>query len=176
MGKRWFKGGVELDLEIKARFEGRVNEAMAGGLTDWQRTALDRLALIILLDQFTRNVYRGQARAFDGDARAQQLVTDLLVTGDDARLPWIGRVFAYMPLMHAEDIALQQACVAHFEQLVSDAPDSLKVRLQGNLDFARQHQEIIVRFGRFPYRNAVLGRANRVDEDVFLKDGPRFGQ
>jgi uncharacterized protein (DUF924 family) len=176
MGKRWFTGGAALDLEIKTRFEDRVNEAMAGGLADWQNTPLSQLALIILLDQFTRNVYRGEARAFAGDIRAQQLVADMLAAGGDRTLPWVGRVFAYMPLMHAEDVALQDASVAQFERLVNDAPNILKARLQGNLDFARQHQEIIARFGRLPYRNAVLGRVSKAEEETFLKNGPRFGQ
>jgi uncharacterized protein (DUF924 family) len=81
-----------------------------------------------------------------------------------------------MPLMHAENLALQDQCVACFTQLVAEAPDALKQRLQSNLDFARQHQAIISRFGRFPYRNAVLGRSSTPDEDEFLRKGPRFGQ
>jgi uncharacterized protein (DUF924 family) len=81
-----------------------------------------------------------------------------------------------MPLMHAEDRALQDECVACFVRLLADAPAALKTRLQSHLDFARQHQDIIARFGRFPYRNAVLGRANTPEEEDFLRKGPRFGQ
>ena len=81
-----------------------------------------------------------------------------------------------MPLMHAEDLALQEKCVACFSQLVADAPNELKPKLQGNLDFAIEHQGIIARFGRFPYRNAVMGRTSSAEEKNFLRDGPRFGQ
>jgi uncharacterized protein (DUF924 family) len=176
MKKRWFTGGPELDQTIARQFGSAVALAQAGGLADWEAAPLDRLALIILLDQFTRNMFRGSARAFAGDARAQQLVQQTLAAQQDRQLPWVGRVFLYMPLMHAENLALQDQCVACFTQLVAEAPDALKQRLQSNLDFARQHQAIISRFGRFPYRNAVLGRSSTPDEDEFLRKGPRFGQ
>jgi uncharacterized protein (DUF924 family) len=176
LNKRWFTGGPELDQAIAQQFGSAVALAQAGGLADWETAPLERLALIIVLDQFTRNMFRGSARAFAGDARAQQLVQQTLAAQDDRQLPWVGRVFLYMPLMHAENLALQEQCVACFTELVADAPEALKQRLQGNLDFARQHQAIISRFGRFPYRNAVLGRSNTPDEDEFLLKGPRFGQ
>lgn len=188
LGKRWFGGGAALDEDIKTRFGRRVLQAMHGELDDelagapgdWSDTPssppLRRLALIILLDQFTRNVFRGSGQAFAGDARAQQLVLQTLAEGGDLQLPWVGRVFMYMPLMHAESLALQDACVTRFEQLVADAPPALKERLQGNLDFARQHRAIIAQFGRFPYRNAALGRASTPEEQAFLANGPRFGQ
>jgi uncharacterized protein (DUF924 family) len=174
--KRWFSGGAELDADIRARFGADVTTAVAGGLQDWEQPPLTRLALVILLDQFTRNVFRGKAQAFAGDARAQQLVLRTIASGEDRQLPWAGRVFLYMPLMHAENLALQDECVASFTRLVADAPESLKVRLQDNLDFARKHRDIVVRFGRFPYRNAVMGRADTPEEKDFLLKGPRFGQ
>ena len=176
MNKRWFIGGPELDQAIAQQFGSAVALAQAGGLADWEAAPLERLALVILLDQFTRNMYRSTARAFAGDARAQQLVRQTLAAQEGLQLPWVGRVFLYMPLMHAENLALQDQCVACFAQLVADAPEALKQRLQGNLDFARQHQDIISRFGRFPYRNAALGRSNTPDEEAFLLKGPRFGQ
>lgn len=176
LGKRWFGGGAELDADISARFGAAVTTAVAGGLQDWEQPPLTRLALVILLDQFTRNVFRGKAQAFAGDARAQQLVLQTIAAGEDLQLPWAGRVFLCMPLMHAENLALQDECVASFSRLVADAPASLKARLQNNLDFARQHRDIVVRFGRFPYRNAVLGRTDTPEEKDFLLKGPRFGQ
>ena len=176
LGKRWFGGGAELDAEIRVRFGSAVDEALAGGLRDWEQTPLHRLALIILLDQFTRNMFRGTARAFAGDARAQQLVRQTIAAGEDRQLPWAARVFLYMPLMHAESPPLQDECVARFTRLVADAPDDLKQRLQGNLDYAHQHRDIIALFGRFPYRNAVLGRADTPEEKDFLLKGPRYGQ
>ncbi|SFB73385.1 Uncharacterized conserved protein, DUF924 family [Polaromonas sp. OV174] len=176
LGQRWFGGGAALDQDISDRFGPQVAQAVAGGLQDWEAQALSRLALVILLDQFTRNVFRGTAKAFAGDARAQQLVLQTLARHEDLQLPWVGRVFMYMPLMHAEDPALQDECLTRFAQLQADAPAALKPRLQGNLDAARQHQAIIARFGRFPYRNAALGRTSTVEEQDFLRQGPRFGQ
>lgn len=183
LGGRWFGGGAALDQDITTRFGAQVALAVDGGLRDWEEPQdrdgaqpLARLALVILLDQFTRNVFRGTGRAFAGDARAQRLVLDMLARQADQALPWVARVFTYMPLMHAEDAALQAQCVACFARLQADAPDALKPRLQGNLDFARQHQDIIARFGRFPYRNAAMGRASTPEEEAFLLKGPRFGQ
>ena len=180
MSKRWFGGGVALDEEIKSRFGLRVLQALNGELGDWAQTAqtpaLGQLALVILLDQFTRNVFRGDGRAFSGDERAQQLALQVIASKADQQLPYVGRVFLYIPLMHAETLALQNECVARFTQLVNDALPSLKERLQDNLDFALKHEEIIAQFGRFPYRNMALGRASTAEEKVFLADGPRFGQ
>ena len=176
MNDRWFLGGAGLDQEIRARFGDGVILAVNGGLQDWEVQPVSRLAKVILLDQFTRNVFRGTGQAFAGDPRAQRLVLQTLESGEDRQLPWVGRVFLYMPLMHAEDAVLQAKCVACFSQLVDDAPAALKPRLQGNLDFARQHQDIITRFGRFPYRNAALGRISTLEEETFLVEGPRFGQ
>lgn len=176
MNRRWFLGGATLDADIKSRFGHAVQAALQGELAPWEASLHSRLALVILLDQFSRNVFRGTARAFDGDAHARQLTLSTLAAHEDLKLPWVGRVFLYMPLMHAEDLALQEKCVDCFSQLVADAPAALKPKLQGNLDFAIEHQGIIARFGRFPYRNAVMGRTSSAEEKNFLRDGPRFGQ
>lgn len=180
LSKRWFGGTTALDEEIKSCFGPRVLQALNGELGDWATTArtpaLGQLAQLILLDQFTRNVFRGQGHAFSGDEHAQQLVQQAIADHADQQLPWVGRVFMYMPLMHAENLTLQTECVARFAQLVGDAPKNLEKQLQGNLDFAREHEEIIIRFGRFPYRNAALGRASTAEEEKFLATGPRFGQ
>ena len=175
--KLWFGGGADLDATVHTRFGSQVDEAMRGGLGDWEQYPLDTLALVLLLDQFTRNVYRGQPRAFSGDTRAQALVTAALARGwDDDGLPLAGTVFLYMPLMHAEDIGLQDECVRRFENLAARAPGERRADLLGNVDFARKHRDIIAQFGRFPYRNAALGRESTAQELVFLRDGPRFGQ
>ncbi len=172
----WFRGGKALDDDIARRFGTLVEQALAGGLNDWEGGPQRRLALVILLDQFTRNVYRGQAQAFSGDSRAQHLAQDALDRGWDDLLPLAAKVFLYMPLMHAEDPALQDICVRRFETLLAAAPPERRKDLQGNLDFAREHQGIIARFGRFPYRNQACGRTDTLEEQVFLRDGPRFGQ
>lgn len=176
MNKRWFQGSATLDREISDRFGADVRLAVQGGLRGWESSLPSRLALLLLLDQFTRNVFRGTGQAFDGDARAQQLTLQTLENEEDLQLPWVGRLFLYMPLMHAEDLELQEKSVAYFSKLVADAPEELKPKLQGSLDFAHQHRDIIARFGRFPYRNKACGRVSTPEEDDFLRTGPRFGQ
>jgi uncharacterized protein (DUF924 family) len=176
LNARWFRGGAALDQHIGQRFGQSVASALQGGLAHWEAKPTELLALVILLDQFTRNIYRGTAQAFAGDARAQRLSLTALANKHDQLLPWVGRLFLYMPLMHAESPALQTECVSRFENLLAQAPEPLKEQIAGHLPFARQHQSIIERFGRFPHRNAALGRSSTPEEDLFLKDGPRFGQ
>lgn len=172
----WFGGGPERDAEIRERFGPLLEAALARQLDEWAAPLDHRLALVIVLDQFSRNVHRGQARAFAGDGLAQRLVLQTLDRAQDTELPVVGRVFLYMPLMHAEDLTLQQACVAQFTRLAGHAPPELAPRLQGHLRAAQQHRDIVARFGRFPHRNAALGRPSTPDETAFLIDGPRFGQ
>ncbi len=172
----WFGGGPAQDDAIRQRFGPLVDEALNGGLTDWEAEPHARLALIVLLDQLSRNVHRGQRRAFDGDARAQRLSRLSLAHGMDATLTPAGCVFLYMPLMHAESLELQEECVARFKKLVDNSPAALRDKLANNLRFAMVHRDIVAQYGRFPHRNAVLGRDCTPEEDTFLKDGPRFGQ
>lgn len=172
----WFGGGVELDERIRERFGTLVEQALDGGLAGWEARIDTRLALVLLLDQFTRNVYRGQARAFAGDARAQRLSLEAHASGMDAEFATVGMVFLSMPLMHAEDAALQNESVLRFQRLLDTCAPELRQTLERNLEFARLHRDIVARFGRFPYRNAVLGRTSTAAEEDFLKDGPRFGQ
>lgn len=176
LDKRWFRGGAALDQDIRVRFGALVQLALQGRLQTWEPPLHSRLALALLLDQFTRNMFRGTAQAFEGDARAQALTLQTLDAHEDLQLPWVGRVFLYMPLMHAEDRDLQSKSVACFAKLMADAPAALKPKLQGHLDYARKHQGIIARFGRFPHRNEVLRRINTAVETEFLHTGPRFGQ
>ena len=176
LNARWFRGGAAVDQQIRQRFGPAVASALQGGLAHWEAKPTELLALVILLDQFTRNIFRGTAQAFAGDARAQRLSLTALANNHDQLLPWVGRLFLYMPLMHAESLALQTECVSRFENLLAQAPEPLKEQIAGHLPFARQHQTIIERFGRFPHRNAALGRSSTPEEDLFLKDGPRFGQ
>ncbi len=176
MGALWFGGGESVDLDIRQRFGDLVHQAVAGGLTPWEATPLQRLALVVLLDQFTRNVFRGQARAFSGDTRAQSLALDAIDRGLGAVLPLVAQVFLAMPLMHAENMELQQRCVGFFETLSIGAPQEHAQSVQDHLDAAREHRDIIARFGRFPHRNAVLGRPDTAPEQDYLVKGRRFGQ
>jgi uncharacterized protein (DUF924 family) len=172
----WFGGGAEQDETIRQRFGSLVELGLNGGLADWEDTPPTRLALLVVLDQFSRNMFRGQALAFAGDARAQQLVLAALAAGEDEALARVGRVFLYMPLMHAEDLALQERCVACFTALHDNSPPELLQTLAGNLHFAIEHRDTVQRFGRFPHRNAALGRESSAEEKAFLKHGPRYGQ
>ena len=172
----WFGGGPKLDQQITAQFGVRVREAVTGGLQAWQDAPRNCLALVILLDQFTRNVFRGTGKAYAGDARAQALVADALAKATDRQLPWAGRAFMYMPLMHTENLAQQDECIRRFTRLLADVPDAFKASIAGHLSSAHEHRDVIARFGRFPHRNAVLGRTSTAVEQEFLTQGPRFGQ
>jgi uncharacterized protein (DUF924 family) len=175
----WFGSDPATDDTIRQRFGSLVEQAVAGGLRAWEPDARSRLALLVLLDQFTRNLWRGQAAAFAGDARACALALDALDRGLDRQLPPIGRVFVFMPLMHAEDLGLQDRCIACFEALQAATPDTHTVArddIASHLQYARLHRDIVLRFGRFPHRNAALGRRSTDEETAFLVDGPRFGQ
>lgn len=175
--RRWFISNPAQDAEIGERFADRVEAALRRELVEWERSAPSRLALILLLDQFTRNLFRGEAGAFAGDHRAATLTLEGLSTGMQRQLPLAGQVFFCMPLMHAEDLTLQEQSVVCFEGLHEQAPAALKETLRGNLDFAREHHDLIARFGRFPHRNRALGRESSAEERAFLADtGKRYGQ
>ena len=175
----WFGSDPAVDDTIHRRFGPLVAQALAGGLTEWESQARTRLALLVLLDQFTRNLHRGRAEAFAGDTRAARLALQTLDDGLHRTLPPIGQVFVFMPLMHAEDLALQDRCIRCFQDLLDITPDDHTVAradLESHLQFARLHRDIVLRFGRFPHRNAALGRRSTDEETAFLVDGPRFGQ
>jgi uncharacterized protein (DUF924 family) len=140
---------------------------LAGGLRDWDREPdlepYGALARLVLLDQFTRNVFRGSARAFAGDELARDAALALIERGGERALSPVQRVFVYLPLEHAEDMALQQRSVALFEALAAEDPG-----LESTADYARRHREVIARFGRFPHRNAALGRESTAEERAYL--------
>ncbi len=176
-GALWFGASAEVDAEIKTRFGGNLERASGGQYEDWLASPSGTLALILLYDQFTRNIFRGTAEAFGCDEQALQLCVDLQTSGGIQSLGWMSRVFALMPLQHSEDIEMQEASVAAFDQLVYGAPDAWKGILQSNADYAGLHFDIVKRFGRFPHRNMVLGRTSSEEEQQWLEDGaPTFGQ
>lgn len=160
---QWFEGGAAIDAEIAARFRADVERALEGDLDDWAETPRGRLALIILIDQFTRNVFRDEPRAFAGDAKAQALALGGLERGMESALTLSERQFFAMPLMHAEDAALQERSLAQFEALADEA--------RKILEFARGHRAVVRRFGRFPMRNAALDRATTPAEQDYLDAG-----
>jgi uncharacterized protein (DUF924 family) len=132
---------------------------------------------VLLLDQFSRNIHRGTARAFENDPKALALVLSGMNSGADAALDPLERLFFYMPLQHAESIEVQDESVAAFRRLLSESTEELRRTFESSLDFAEQHREIIQRFGRFPHRNAVLGRTSTPAETANLATGAAtFGQ
>jgi uncharacterized protein (DUF924 family) len=165
---RWFAADAAFDAQIRARFGEAVEAAANGRLDDWATTPRGWLAWLILLDQFPRNLYRDDPRAWAADASAQRVALSGLARRDDRQLPAVQRVFAYLPLEHAEDSALQQRSVELFEALCAEVPTEQRKQFEEYLDYARRHREVIARFGRFPHRNATLGRPSTPQETLYL--------
>ncbi|MCB1908511.1 MAG: DUF924 domain-containing protein [Rhodocyclaceae bacterium] len=159
----WFAKDPHRDRLIARRFAGLVELALAGRLSGWGTAPRARLARILVVDQLPRNIYRGSARAFAGDALAVSEALALIDGGEVHTLAPLQRVFAYLPLEHAEDLALQRRSVSLFAALA--AQDATSAHF---LAYARRHHDVIQRFGRFPHRNGVLGRASSAAEQTFL--------
>ena len=171
----WFSAAAEVDDQLRAAFGALAADAMAGRLDNWADTPEGRLALILLTDQLPRNLHRSSADAYAGDDRALEAALVGIARGDDRALPAVMRVFFYLPLEHAEDPALQDRSVALFEALERDAPAGGERTFALFTDYARRHRDVIARFGRFPHRNAALGRDTTPDEAAFLAEhGPGF--
>ena len=166
--KFWFFKNVATDGQIRDQFAADVERASRGEHSALEATAQGRVALVLLLDQFPRNLYRGSARAFATDGEALRVVLEGLEKGVDRELAVPERFMFYMPLMHAEDRAIQERCVGLFRRLRAEAPPELDSELGNAVKFADRHREIIERFGRYPHRNAVLGRASTPEEEAFL--------
>lgn len=174
---RWFRADHALDETIRERFGTMVADAAAGHLDDWTDTARGTLALVVLLDQFPRNIHRGTAAAFACDPLALAHCHRGLARGFDRELKPIERSFFYLPLEHAETSAAQTASVAAFTRLRDEAPAAFRSFAQNNLDYAIEHRELIEQFGRFPHRNDLLGRESTAAERAFLAATTnRFGQ
>lgn len=161
--KVWWEKNPAFDEEIRRRFGAAVEDALNGGREDWTAQADGALALIILLDQFPRNLFRGAARAFAGDERARAVARQMTDRGLDIGLPPVMRQFAYMPFEHSEALADQDFSCLLFAALEKDLPG------HDILDYAERHRAIIARFGRFPHRNAALGRDSTPEETEFLR-------
>lgn len=167
--KIWFSKGRKYDAGIRDRFGALHQRASRGELVEWKATPRGRLALIIVLDQFSRHIHRGTALAFAQDPAAQRLAVEGVEAGADHELVPAGRAFFYLPLEHAEDPELQKLSVRRFEQLASAVAPACREDYESFLDYARRHREIIERFGRFPHRNAALGLVPTPEEIEFLK-------
>lgn len=173
---RWFTGGPEVDKEIVMRFGHYFDTIAMLDVEDFERPE-QLLAAVILLDQFSRNCFRGQAKAFAYDVYALDLLDFALEQAWDTKLHPLQRAFLYMPLQHIEAIDGQNFGVELFTALAEEAPSGYENVLRGNAEYAKEHRDLIAKFGRFPHRNNVLGRDNTPDEKRYLDDGgKRFGQ
>lgn len=165
----WWGKDAALDREIGERFGALRSRAVAGELADWERDSQGRLALILLIDQFSRNLFRGDPASFAQDGLALRWTLEGLEQGADRALQPIQRVFFYLPLEHAESRELQARSVALYAALAAEVPPAQQALFAGFLDFAVKHRDIVERFGRFPHRNAILGRASTPEEHEFLQ-------
>lgn len=178
----WFPGDdsrelrQENDAALRAEFAQRVEAALRGELASWADGPRRRLCLILLLDQFPRNIFRGRARAFAGDDAAVGLALSGMQSGADAALDPVERIFFYMPLQHCESLEVQEESVAAYRRLLREAPQPLSEFFEEALKSAEQHAALIRRFGRFPHRNRVLHRVSTPEESAYLRQGESFGQ
>ncbi|MES2048279.1 MAG: DUF924 family protein [Pseudomonadota bacterium] len=166
--KLWWSKDEALDALIRQRFATLSESALAGNLDDWASTSNGCLSLILLCDQFPRNMYRDTPVAFASDAKALALSKAGIASGLDKNLRAIQRVFFYLPFEHSESLANQDYAVTLFEQLASEASAEHKTMFDNFLNFALRHREVIRRFQRFPHRNKILGRVSTVEELAFL--------
>ena len=174
-GKLWFGKSQAQDAEAQSRFGDLVDVALSGGLKEWAESPDGWLALVLLLDQLPRMIYRDTPKAFDGDERAQQLVAHGLKLGRDQHLEPLQRSFIYLVLEHSENLDAQHQAVARFTDLLALLPATDREFLTSSLDYAERHREVIKCFGRFPHRNDILGRVSTPEEIEFLKEpGSRF--
>ena len=163
--KMWFRKRAVFDAQLRERFGALLDAAHAGELDAWCATPEGALALVIVLDQFSRNCHRGTPRAFAADEKALAIARAMVASGADLRLPTLQhRAFAYLPFEHAESAEAQRESLQLFGELAKD-PEG-----RGYYDYAVQHAKVIERFGRFPHRNAQLGRASTEEETAFLRE------
>lgn len=166
----WFRKSEATDQAIRQKFGPLIEQALRGELQSWSNEFHSALALIVVLDQFTRNVHRDTPRAFAGDVQALSAAQAMVRQGQDLQLLPVQRVFVYLPFEHAEDLALQDESVRLFTALADESASA-----QNILDYAHRHRDIIAKFGRFPHRNEVLGRVSSAEELAFLElPGSRF--
>ncbi|HLJ38904.1 MAG TPA: DUF924 family protein [Steroidobacteraceae bacterium] len=173
----WFGSDASQDEEIRQRFGALYERAAAGELASWGDGPRRRLSLILVLDQFPRNMFRGSARAFATDSQALALALSGMQSAADGALDPVERLFFYMPLQHAESREAQDESLAAYRRLLAEAPPPARDLCAQALSSAETHRAIIERFGRFPHRNRALGRPSSAEEERWLEEnGERFGQ
>lgn len=162
--KRWFKSTPDFDEELREKLATTYAAACDGELDHWQTSALGALALVILFDQIPLNIYRQQPQSFATEARARRVAANAIDQGLDAKLTGLQKAFLYLPYMHSENLADQDTSIELFT----------RAELTNNLRYAKHHREIVCRFGRFPHRNAILGRESTPDEIAWLASKEAF--
>ena len=173
----WFGADPAFDGECATRFSAMLEDAARGGLSGWADGGRGRLALVILLDQMPRNIHRGSPAAFMHDALAAAHCMAGIDSGQDRALHPVERIFLYMPLQHSEDLEVQRRSVEQFESLTSEVDAAWRDTFVDNVRYAREHHDIVERFGRFPHRNRILGRESTEEElDYLAAGGSTFGQ
>jgi len=165
----WFQGGPEVDKEITERFGDVLEQARTGELDHWADTPRGRLALIVVLDQFSRNVYRGSPLSYAQDEKALELAIEGIDAGMDRELSSMERIFFWMPLGHSEKLAIQDRVVRHHEEEAANAPPHLRAMAEFGVSQARAARDVIARFGRHPHRNEILGRTSTSEELEYLR-------
>lgn len=164
----WWGKDADTDLYINEQFGEIYQSAINGNLNSWSRSIKGQLALIIVLDQFSRVINRDSADAFSQDSKALKIALEGIAKNYDSSLRFIEKVFYYMPLEHSENLDNQSQCVELFQKLLFEVPEGLKNEFQDSLQFAERHKEIIERFRRFPHRNKALNRISSAEELAFL--------
>jgi uncharacterized protein (DUF924 family) len=173
----WYLSNPDTDNEIRRQFGPTLEAAYKGDLSGWELAPEGALALVILLDQFSRNLYRGDARAYSGDELALTIAKRAVQSGRDLKLPGLYRLFLYHPFHHAEQLADQESAVALFQAVEDQAPLHWREFLHGFTKYAVHHRDVIARFDRFPHRNKTLRRSNTEKEQTYLDDDARsYGQ
>lgn len=174
--KVWYRGGPTVDRQIKEEFGATIEALEMGRLLEWGESALGGLALVVVLDQFSRHVYRGKRAAFAQDPLARAIARRLVDRRLHTHLTVSQRAFLYHPFKHSESPLDQQSSLDLFQELHESSPNVWRDYTRDSLDNARLHFNLIEQFGRFPHRNVVLGRESTPEEVTFLESGSRFGQ
>lgn len=174
--RRWFMPDAAVDADVRTRFGHLLPAALRGELDGWLQAPATTLALVIVCDQFSRQVHRGSAEAFATDGLALEAARALVAQGADRSLGLDRRAFLYMPFEHSESRLDQHLSVGLFSALAEEAPADVRGYLEGFLDYAREHRDVVVRFGRFPHRNRILGRPSTAEELEFLETASSYGQ
>ncbi|MCZ6887044.1 MAG: DUF924 domain-containing protein [Gammaproteobacteria bacterium] len=172
----WYHADAALDRNIEKRFGAAIELAGSGQLTDWEASPDGALAIVLLLDQFSRNANRGTAQAFAHDRAALEVAKRAIDAGYDRQVSVPGRAFMYHPFEHSESLTEQHRSIVLFEAFAADVDPLWRDFAESFLGYARGHREVVARYGRFPHRNVALKRANSADEHEYLKKGGNFGQ